>query len=339
MNLDTRGHMTFRWPVAVISIATLLGCSASPHRKYRLEPAAQFLFERRHIPTPCEQSQSPQNGPRLMIRASNAPAYNLQRLDRMALSRAELPVFTMRLVGSSMEVSGNSSDNYSVQLCAEAGAASQSDAEALLDEIKLTRDDRMLSLSMPKVVHEWPPTAFVQVQAPLETPITVNGDYASMRVIGMNAPVHLSTTHARITLLDTTGDVEARVESGIIDFSGDRGHVRLDADWGISLNFTAQHFDGSLAAKASETRSADTTAPPIAVLLPSGFASAFEVIVRRKSDFACRADICDHVAFHRRDGESVFTFGSGDPALHFTSLGGPVVMDSVDRLPPINGRH
>ena len=331
--------MTFRWPVAVISIATLLGCSASPHRKYRLEPAAQFLFERSHIPTPCELSQSPKNGPRLMIRASNAPAYNLQRLDRMAFSRADLPVFTMRLVGSSMEVSGNTSDNYSVQLCAEAGAASESDAESLLQEIKLTRDDRMLSLSMPKVVHEWPPTAFVQVQAPRETPITVNGDYASMRVIGMNAPVHLLTTHARITLLDTTGDVDARAESGIIDFSGDRGHVRLDADWEINLNFTAQHFDGSLDAKASETRSADFTAPPIRVLLPSGFASAFEVIVRRKSDFACRADICDHVAFHRRDGESVFTVGSGDPALHFTSLGGPVVVDSVDRLPPINGRH
>jgi len=248
----------------------------------------------------------------------------------MAFSRAEVPVFTMRLVGSSMEVSGNTSDNYSVKLCAESGAASKSDAEALLEEIKLTRDDRMLSLSVPKVVQEWPPTAFVQVQAPRETPITVNGDYAAMRVIGMNAPVHLSTTHARITLLDTTGDVDARVESGMIDFSGDRGHVRLDADWEINLNFTAQHFDGSLDAKAAE---------PIRVLLPSGFASAFEVIVRRKSDFACRADICDHVAFHRRDGKYVFTFGSGDPALHFTSLGGPVVVDSVDRLPPINGRH
>ena len=222
--------MTFRWAVAVISIAALLGCSASPHPKHGLEPAAQFLFERNHIPTPCEQSQNPKNGPRLMLRASNAPAYNLQRLDRMAFSRAELPVFTMRLVGSSMEVSGNTSDNYSVKLCAEAGAASESDAEALLKEIKLTRDDRMLSLSMPKVVQEWPPTAFVQVQAPPETPITVDGDYASMRVIGMNAPIHLSTTHARITLLDTTGNVDARAESGIIDFSGDRGHVRLDAD-------------------------------------------------------------------------------------------------------------
>ena len=40
-----------------------------------------------------------------------------------------------------------------------------------------------------------------------------------------------------------------------------------------------------------------------------------------------------------RDGKPVFSFGSGDSALHFASLGGPVVMDSVDLLPAISGRH
>ena len=322
--------MTLRWPVAVITIATLLGCSANPRRKYGLEPAARFLFERKHTPTPCEQSQNPQTGARLFVGGSNRPAHNVQRTDRMDFSRAELPVFAIRLGPSLFEVSGNTADNYSVQLCAEAGAALESDAQALLEEIKLTRDDKLLSLSMPKFLQERPSTAFIQVQAPREMPITVNGDYAAMRVIGVDGPVHLSTAHARITLLDTTGDVEAIAESGIIDFSGDRGHVRLYADWEINLNFTAQHFDGSLDAIAAQ---------PIRVLLPSGFVTAFEVIVQRKSDFACRADICDHVAFHKRDGKSVFTFGSGDPALHFTSLDGPVVVDSVDRLPAINDRH
>jgi len=322
--------MTLRWPVAIVTIAAVLGWSSSPRRKYGLEPAVQFLFERNHTQTHCEQSQNSQTGVRLVASGSSRPAHNVQRTDQMDFSRAEVPALTMRLGPSMFEVSGNTSDNYSVQLCAEAGAASESDAEALLAEIKLTRDDKMLSLSMPKYVQERPSTAFIQVQAPREAPITVNGEYAAMRVIGVDAPVHLSTTHARITLLDTTGDVDARVASGIIDFSGERGHVRLDADWEINLNFTSQHFDGSLDA---------TAAQPIRVLLPSGFASAFEVTVQRKSDFACRADICDHVAFRKRDGKSVFKFGSGDPALHFTSLGGPVVVDSLDRLPAINGRH
>jgi len=37
-------------------------------------------------------------------------------------------------------------------LCAEAGAASESDAKTLLEEIKLTRNDKMLLLSTPKYV-------------------------------------------------------------------------------------------------------------------------------------------------------------------------------------------
>jgi hypothetical protein len=40
-----------------------------------------------------------------------------------------------------------------------------------------------------------------------------------------------------------------------------------------------------------------------------------------------------------RDGKPVFSFGSGDTASRFASLGGPVVMDSVDLLPVISGRH
>jgi len=115
-----------------------------------------------------------------------------------------------------------------VQLCAEAGAATESDAKALLGEVKLTPPWQTLLLSTPKYLPERPSTSFVQVQASQETPITVNGESAAMRVIGMHAAVKLSTTRARITLIDTTGDVDAEAgEFGVIDFSGDRGHVHL----------------------------------------------------------------------------------------------------------------
>jgi hypothetical protein len=329
MSLGARGHMIVRWPVALISIAALLGCSANSRPRYGLEAASPFLFERNHTPTPCEQSHG--TGARLVAVGSDRPAHSVQRTDRMDLSLAQLPVFSMHLEPSIFEVYGGTSDNYSVQLCTEAGAATESDAQALLEEVKLVRVDKTLLLSTPKYVQERPSTSFVQVQAPQETPIAINGEHAAMRVIGMHASVQLSTTHAHITLIDTTGDVDAKAaEFGVIDFSGDRGHVHLESASEINLNFIGQKFDGSLDAKAAE---------PIRVLLPPGFASAFEATVRRRSDFVCRADICDGVSLHKRDGKFVFTFGSGDPSLHFTSRGGPVVVDSVDRLPAINGRH
>jgi hypothetical protein len=328
MSLETRGHM-IRWPIALITLAALLGCSANPRRKYNLEGAPLFLFEQNHTPTPCEQSH--RTGARLVAGLSNRPAHSVQRTDRMDLSLAQLPVFSMHLEPSIFEVYGGTSDNYSVQLCAEAGAATESDAKALLGEVKLTRVGKTLLLSTPKYVQERPSTTFVQVQAPQETPITVNGEYAAMRVIGMHAAVKLSTTHARITLIDTTGDVDAKAaEFGVIDFSGDRGHVHLESASEINLNFTGQKFDGSLDAKA---------AGPVRVLLPPGFASGFEATVRDRSDFACRADICDRVSLQKRNGKFVFTFGSGDPSLHFTSLDGPVVVDSSDRLATIKGPH
>jgi len=121
------------------------------------------------------------------------------------------------------------------------------------------------------------------VQVPQETPITVIGDYVAMHVIGMHAPAKLSTTHARITLIDTTGDVDAKAaEFGVIDFSADRGHVHLESAWEINLSLTGQRFDGSLDAKA---------AGPVRVLLPPGFTSGFEATVRHKSAFACRGHL------------------------------------------------
>lgn len=211
-------------------------------------------------------------------RSSNRPARSVQRTERMDLSLAQLPVFSMHLEPSIFEVYGGTSDNYSVQLCAEAGAATESDANALLGEVKLTRVGKTLLLSTPKYAPERPSTSFVQVQAPQETPITVKGESAAIRVIGMHADVKLSTTRARITLIDTTGDVDAKAgELGVIDFSGDRGHVHLESGSEINLNLTGQKLDGSLDAKAIG---------PVRILLPLGFASGFEAIVRHKSDFA-----------------------------------------------------
>lgn len=321
--------MRIRWSVVLLTIVPLLGCSASPRQKYGLEPAAASLFARDHTPTPCEQQN--QTGPRLVIRDSNYPAHNILRADHLAISRAELPVFSICVGPSLLEIIGEPVDSYSVQMCAEAGAATESDARSLLDEVKLTRADNVISLSMPKFTKEQRFNAFVQVQAPPDAPITINGDYAAMQVIGMNAPVHLSTTHARITLLDTTGDVDAKAaEFGVIDFSGDRGNVRLDSAWEINLNLTGQKFDGRMDATAAQA---------VRVLLPPGFKSGFEAIVQHKADVACRADVCARVSSHKRGGKFVFTFGSGDPALHFISQSGPVVIDSVDRLPAISKPH
>jgi hypothetical protein len=71
----------------------------------------------------------------------------------------------------------------------------------------------------------------------------------------------------------------------------------------------------------------------VRVLLAPAFASSFEAVVRSDRDFACRADICEQVHRSKRGGHSVFTYGSGEPQIRFTSTSGIVVVDSTNRLP------
>ena len=110
--------MRVRWSAAIISVATLLGCTTNPRQRNGLEPAAPFLFTRDHVPTPCER----QTGVHATVRSANRPAHNLQRADLITFSRAEVPALSMRLGPAISDISGGDSDNYSVQLCAEAGA-------------------------------------------------------------------------------------------------------------------------------------------------------------------------------------------------------------------------
>jgi len=155
----------------------------------------------------------------------------------------------------------------------------------------------------------------------------VNGSYSYAELFGIDAPVRVSTTHARIKLIEVVGDVQATAQVGVIDFAGDRGRIKLSADGEIgeiNLKFTAARFDGTLDAAADVA---------IRVLLPSACESPFEAIVGRPELFVCHADIAPDVRRHDRDGVCVFSYGSGNPVLRLESHGA-LVIDSTDRLSP-----
>jgi hypothetical protein len=113
-------------------------------------------------------------------------------------------------------------------------------------------------------------------------------------------------------------------EFGIVDFSGVRGNIRLKAATEINVNVPDANFRGTLSAVAER---------PVRVLLHPGFETPFEAVVNREQDFVCRADICGKFTRSVRNGHVVFSYGSGEPLLHFRSMSGPVIIDSTDRLP------
>ena len=107
----------------------------------------QFLLGRQHMTTPCDLPETP-GGARIVALAPNPPTYSVHRLDSITLSRAELPALSMRNVQAWIEVTGANTETWSVQLCAQAGAATEGDATALLGQFKLTRKGESFELSI-----------------------------------------------------------------------------------------------------------------------------------------------------------------------------------------------
>lgn len=317
--------MSRRWPTALLALLGLSSGIPKAQRDYEMQPAPPFLFEWKSPRTRCDPI--PRAGHYLDVPPSTPN--NVHRLDELTFAREQFPTLSLRAQSSLVSVEGSNRSDYSVRLCAEAGAQTEAEANRLLGEIELTNDDGMLTLATPQGSAASRLQADLRIQTPAGVPVTIKGAYAALAVRGTSAPVSLTTTHARITVLDTTGDVEATAtEFGVIDFAGSRGRVRLQAATEINIKFSHQQFDGTLEAVAGR---------PVRVLLPPGFASPFEAVVERARDFACRADICGQIKRSKRDGRFLFTYGSGEPLLKFRSVSGPVVIDSTDRLPARGG--
>ena len=234
-----------------------------------------------------------------------------------------MPALAIDVNQTMVSIIGADADAYNVRFCAQAGGKNDDDARRSLEKIALKHTSNLLRVKNPQYSRERPTSAWLQVDAARNRPVAVNGSYSYAEIFNIDGPVRISTTHARMKLLDVTGEVQATAHVGHLDFAGDRGRVELNADGEIgeiNLKFTARRFEGTLHAKAEVA---------IRILLPAVYESPFEAIVARPDLFVCRADITPHLRRRDRDGLVVFTHGLGDPVMRFVSQGA-LVIDSTD---------
>jgi hypothetical protein len=237
-----------------------------------------------------------------------------------------MPALAIETDQSMVSIIGSDADMYEVRFCAQAGGVNEDDARRSLEKITLTRRRELLKVRKPQHSRERPTNAWLHVQAARQRAVTVNGSYSYTEIFNIDGPVNSVTTHARMKLLDVTGEVQATAHVGIVDFAGDRGRIHLNADGEIgeiNLKLTAPRFEGALDATAEVA---------VRMLLPPECESPFEAIVDRFDLFVCRADIAPHIHRRDRDGLVVFAYGHGDPAIRLVSHG-VLVIDSTDQLP------
>lgn len=161
------------------------------------------------------------------------------------------------------------------------------------------------------------------VDAPADAPVVIHASNSAVQVRDLFGQVRITASHARATILDTTGRVDA--SAFVIDFAGSRGIVNLGAEAEINLKMTAPRFDGELVAWAQR---------PVRVLVPTGFSTPFQATVNRPQDFVCRTNFCSKVTQEKKDDLYVFTYigdGTAPPErFHLRSEHSTVVVDTSD---------
>lgn len=299
-------------------------------REYDLQPAPEFLFERRSVVRPCADRRPGSrevelDGAGAVLVAGNQLQYRVTRRETFVLRRVDVPILTITSdPHNSIAVLGSSGPDWTIAFCAQGDGESEAEAHERLQQIALRANGSTVSLTGPGLYEGHHQRGDLVVEGSTESGVVIHGSYTSVEVRDISAPVRIAATHARATILETTGQLD--VTAGVVDFAGASGRGTLSAEHEINLKMTAARFKGTLLAWASGS---------VRMLVPPGFATPFEVTVSRSKDFVCRAKCFSDVKKRRHGELHVFTYGvdKGDqPALHLRSDKAAVVIDSVSEM-------
>lgn len=297
-------------------------------REYDLQPAPEFLFERR-CPArdgadrrPGNSEVNVQGGGSFLVAGSQLP-YRLTRREELVLPRAQAPTLTITSDPyNSIAVLGSSGPDWTISLCAQGDGETEAEAHERLQQVALRATGSTLSLTGPGLYEGHHRRGDLVVQGPTDAGVVIHGSYTAVEVCDIAGPVRIAATHARATILETTGQLDAT--AGVIDFAGASGRVTFSAEAEINLKMTARRFEGTLVAWAQRS---------VRVLVPPGFVTPIQVVVSHRKDFVCRADFSSDVKQQRQGELYVFTRGvakGGWPReiLHMRSEEATVVIDT-----------
>lgn len=321
--------MRLQWPF-FLTLLTALFASSAPDvsSNYNRQPAPEFLFERRPFTFDCAErwpgrSATNRVETRLFVRGSNQAPYLLTRSEELTLSTSDVPALTITADPPNMiAIGGSERRDLFIRFCARAEGKSEAEARGRLQQVAMTRQGGVVSLSRRSVDQGPDAMSYFLLEVPTHMQTVIHASYAPVEVRDMVGPVRVTASHARATILDTAGQVDA--DAFVIDFAGSRGRVTLSAEAEINLRMTAPKFEGTLLAWAQR---------PLRMLVPSGFVTPFQATVNRSQDFVCRADLCPKVKHERKYGLHVFTYvGDGSAAperVQLRSEQSTVVIDSI----------
>jgi hypothetical protein len=303
---------------------------AKSQREYELQPAPEFLFERRPYELRCADRKPGQrviDGRESFLVVGNQAPYLLTRLEELRLSRADVPALTVTAdPASSVDVAGSSRPDWSLRFCAQGEGAAEDEARESLHQISMARAGGIVSLNGPHLLGADPrrmSRGSLVVDAPADAPIVIHASYAAVQIRDVTGPVRIAATHGRVTILNTTGQVDATAM--VVDFAGSGGRVTLSAEAEINMKLSTARFEGTLLAWAQRS---------VRTLVPPGFLTPLRAIVNRRQNFVCRAEFRSRVRQERKGDLYYFTYAGDssvapEAAMHLRSEQATVVIDTM----------
>jgi len=302
---------------------------AAMRRDYELQPAPEFVFERRPIVRRCVDrrpgiSEIDAHGSGAILVARNQLPYRLTRHEEFVVPLDEAPTLTITSDPyNSVAVLGSSGRDWAISFCAQGEGESEAEAHQRLQQLSLSAAGGRLALTAPGLYEGSQRRGDLVVEGPIDGGVVIHCTYTPVEVRDMAGPVRVAATHARASILDTTGQVDAT--AGVVDFAGSCGRVTLNAEAEINLKVTARRFEGTLLAWAQRC---------VRVLVPLGFATPIEAVVSHRADFVCRTEFASNVKQKTQRELYIFTHGINNGArsgavLHLRSEEATVVIDGA----------
>jgi hypothetical protein len=326
--------MQLRWLIFATCFSVLtVACAKDPQRKYETEAAPNFLFEEYPLHFDCSDrwpGMPLPPGTYAYVNVNPQIPYSYTRLEALDLPRAQVAALTLAAEnGAYLDISiqGAKQNDWGLQFCARGEGNSEAEARQYLSTVSMSRIGSLVTLDgggVGSIGPGGPPGGRGQLlmNAPADAPLTIDSSSGSIKVHDMDGPVRLSAANGRITVLNSSGRVGAN--GAIVDFAGSKGTVTLTASMEADIKIIAQRFAGKISAEAShEAR----------VLVPKGFQTPMELIVRRPKDLICRADICKNMQQKSDGWWHIYTLpgdGSATDHIRVQSQNSTVVIDNAE---------
>lgn len=231
-------------------------------------------------------------------------------------SITKLHVYGLRNGG--IQVQGWERDDILIRACKGVAAYDQSEAQPLLEAMKLDIRGGEVTVSGLEHNRAWV-HLLVRVPKQIAMQFETHNGPLSLRGIAAQS-LEASATNGPVSLKDCTGKINVEVQNGPVSLIRSSGNIHLRAQNGpMHVELNEKTWQG-------EGLEAYTRNGPLDLKIPAGYASSVEVRSDGHSPFSCRLDACADANKDFDDNSRVVRFGSGSPIVRLSTINGPVTI-------------